>query len=92
MQALSALLPTVKTIARAAGAVILEVYAASETVEVVTKSDDSPLTIADQRANQVICAGLAQLTPDCPIISEENKQLPYAERQHFTYAWVVDPL
>ena len=25
-------------------------------------------------------------------ISEEAKQLPYEERRHFEYFWVVDPL
>ena len=34
-----------------------------------TKGDGSPLTIADQRANELICERLAQLAPHVPIVS-----------------------
>jgi 3'-phosphoadenosine 5'-phosphosulfate (PAPS) 3'-phosphatase len=49
--------------------------------DVVTKSDESPLTKADLEANAIICNELAKLTPHIPIVSEENKQVPYSLRQ-----------
>lgn len=59
---------------------------------VETKEDNSPLTRADRAANEVIVAGLRKLTFQAPIISEENKTIPYAEREQYTRFWLVDPL
>lgn len=75
-----------------AGAAILEIYHKESDWQIEDKEDHSPLTIADRRANEIICAGLQQLTPDIPIISEENKTIPYEERKGYTYCWLVDPL
>lgn len=82
----------VTDIARAAGAEILKIYAASEGITIDRKADNSPLTQADRAANKVICDRLEQLPFEIPIISEENKAIPYEERKHFKYAWLVDPL
>ena len=60
--------------------------------EVITKADDSPVTAADLAANQHIVDGLRRLTPDIPILSEEAADVPFAERQHWTRFWLVDPL
>jgi len=83
---------SVTQIARRAGAGILDIYEKPEEFGVETKSDDSPLTRADRKANQIICDALEQLDPQFPIISEENKAIPYEERRHFERAWLVDPL
>jgi len=80
----------VKQIAVDAGAVILDVYKDEASFNVTQKKDDSPLTIADQRANEVICAALKKLTPQIPIISEENKEIPYKKRKKFGFAWLVE--
>lgn len=80
----------VKRIARAAGAAILEVYGTEFAVDV--KSDDSPLTDADRRSNAVILAGLAEMAPDVPVISEETQTLPYEQRRSWEEFWLVDPL
>jgi 3'(2'), 5'-bisphosphate nucleotidase len=56
------------------------------------KADESPLTAADLAAHQIITAGLARLTPEWPVVSEEGAHLPYAERAHWTRFWLVDPL
>lgn len=80
----------VKRIARSAGDAILEVYGTEFSVDV--KDDASPLTEADRRANEVILAGLARLAPQIPVISEETRALPYAERRHWEWCWLVDPL
>lgn len=82
----------VKNIALKAGETILAVYHQAGAFEVNLKSDDSPLTIADKRANKVICDGLIALAPDIPIISEENKAIPYDIRKNFDCYWLVDPL
>jgi 3'(2'), 5'-bisphosphate nucleotidase len=79
-------------IARDAGAAILGIYANEADFNVEKKSDDSPLTKADRAANTVICDGLAKLPQVFPIISEENKAIPYEERKDFELFWLVDPL
>ena len=76
--------------AREAGAKILEIY--GRDFEVDYKEDESPLTEADKASNEVIMAFLRRAHPDIPVISEENKQLDYAERKDWTRFWLVDPL
>ncbi|HQU60145.1 MAG TPA: 3'(2'),5'-bisphosphate nucleotidase CysQ [Saprospiraceae bacterium] len=78
-------------IAWRAGAAIMAIYA-KENLGIEFKSDESPLTLADQASNEVICEGLAKLPEQYPIVSEENKAIPYQERRTFTYHWLVDPL
>ena len=63
-------LDSVIRIARDAGRVISEVYGTEFTVS--EKSDTSPVTVADERAEAVILAGLESLTPDLPIVAEES--------------------
>ena len=86
------LIETVKQIAVDAGAEILKVYNDEQNFGITIKKDNSPLTIADQRSNKVICDGLKKLSPQIPIISEENKEIPYTTRKTFDYAWLVDPV
>lgn len=90
-QPLQALLDGVTQIARAAGAVILEVYG-REDFNVEIKQDDSPLTAADLAANGIIMAGLAALAPQIPVLSEESDDIPYAERRQWQRYFLVDPL
>lgn len=92
MYDLNTICEEVKAIAIEAGAAIMKIYAEEENFGVTQKKDESPLTIADQKANQIICDGLIKLTPNIPIISEENKEIDYSERKGFDYAWLVDPL
>ena len=89
---IESLIEEVRKIALAAGEVILDVYKDEASFRVEAKADDSPLTIADQRANKVICDALIQLDPAIPIISEENKAISFNERKEFEYFWMVDPL
>lgn len=86
-----ALAREVGQIARRAGAAILDIYY-SDDFGVETKSDDSPLTRADRAANEVIVAGLAALRFQAPVVSEESREVPYAERKQYTRFWLVDPL
>ncbi|WP_310993564.1 3'(2'),5'-bisphosphate nucleotidase CysQ [Aequorivita marina] len=71
-----------------AGKKIMEIYRQDFQVEL--KADQSPLTKADQEANQVI---LDSLKPTgIPVISEEIKNMPYEERATWNSCWIVDPL
>ena len=89
---LSALIEQVLDIAVKAGDKILEVYDDVDNFQIEQKNDDSPLTRADREANKIICDRLEMLSPKFPIISEENKLIPYEERKNFEYMWMVDPL
>lgn len=59
---------------------------------VTAKADASPVTAADLAAHHIILAGLKQLTPDIPVLSEEDADIPLAQRQHWQRFWLVDPL
>lgn len=72
-----------------AGEAIMKVYGSNE-FNIEIKDDNSPLTIADKNANDVINSYL--ITTRIPIISEENKQAPYSERKAWDTCWIVDPL
>lgn len=72
-----------------AGKEILEIYN-SKNFEVQLKSDNSPLTIADQKAHDLICERLD--TTRLPILSEEGRAIPYKERKQWDTFWLVDPL
>lgn len=71
---------------------ILEIYKDPSLFEVNHKKDNSPLTAADMASNEIICEGLKTLDPSIPIVSEENRTIPYTERQTYEYFWCVDPL
>ena len=89
---LSEIVNNVAAIAVEAGNAIMDIYESADDIEISSKADNSPLTLADRKANEVICQGLELLTDTYPIISEENKEIPYAQRQEFTTHWLVDPL
>ena len=73
----------------AAGNAINQVYH-SEDFEVEYKSDKSPLTLADQKSHEIIMNVLTEF--DFPILSEEGKDTPFAQRKDWERFWVVDPL
>ncbi|MFK7864541.1 MAG: 3'(2'),5'-bisphosphate nucleotidase CysQ [Pseudohongiellaceae bacterium] len=85
-------LSIVEKIAGDAGIEILKIYNGSSELEVITKADNSPLTLADKKANEVIVAGLQQHYPDVPIISEEAEIVDYDVRSCWQRYWLVDPL
>ena len=89
---LSLLATKVAQIATKAGDQIIEIYENASDIEIHKKADDSPLTKADKAANQVICEGLERLEHLFPIVSEENKEVPYDVRSKYEYYWLVDPL
>ena len=78
------------TLARDASSAILDIYETDFYVE--TKTDSSPLTLADTAAHKIIVKGLRELTPDIPIISEEAVLPEFSERSKWPMYWLVDPL
>lgn len=71
---------------------VLKIYEDENLWSVDKKSDKSPVTLADKIANNLICKYLNVVTPDIKIISEENAQIPFSERNIEEYLWCIDPL
>lgn len=78
-------------LAQQAGDEIARIYR-DESAWVKHKQDGSPLTAADMAAHRLIAAGLAQLTPDVPLVSEESALPDWELRRHWARYWLVDPL
>lgn len=76
-------------IVRDAGRCVMEVYATD--FEVSDKSDKSPVTLADQKADEIIVARLKALTPDIFIVSEESTETGKRPADGASF-WLVDPL
>jgi 3'(2'), 5'-bisphosphate nucleotidase len=77
-------------LARQAGAATMHVYA--QDFEVWHKDDRSPLTAADMASHNLILAGLADLEPELPVLSEESADVPWEVRRAWRRYWLVDPL
>lgn len=86
----TALLQALCAIARAAGRVILEVYARD--FSVTRKDDNSPLTDADELAHGLIRRELALLDQPLPLLSEESAPEERTLRRSWSRYWLVDPL
>lgn len=84
------MLDILEKLALAAGKEILDVYNAGPNVTL--KSDASPVTEADERAEAIILAGLAEAFPEIPVVAEESVaagRIPDVEGKSF---FLVDPL
>jgi 3'(2'), 5'-bisphosphate nucleotidase len=68
---ISELLEIAKEAATLAGKEVLEIYDKGD-FEAYEKDDNSPVTSADYRANEIIMEILTRLTPNIPIMSEEK--------------------
>ncbi len=90
---MSTFLQAVAAIARHAGAAIMEIYASDFVVQ--GKSDASPLTEADLRAEALITPALRALLPGAPVIAEEahaRGECGVVEIAPDAAFWLVDPL
>jgi 3'(2'), 5'-bisphosphate nucleotidase len=67
---------------------IMEVYATNFSVN--QKSDDSPVTLADHRADETIRKFL--FSTGEYVLSEEQTPISFDERKDLKYLWIVDPL
>ncbi|MDI7860651.1 3'(2'),5'-bisphosphate nucleotidase CysQ [Rhizobiaceae bacterium n13] len=84
------MLKVLEQAALAAGQAILDVYSAGPSVTL--KDDASPVTEADERAEAIILARLAEAFPDIPVIAEESVaagRIPDTDGKPF---FLVDPL
>lgn len=85
----TALLEAICGLALKAGAKAMEIYHSDFSAE--QKNDASPVTQADRAGEEIILAGLRQLTPDIPVLAEESASegnIPALGDEFF----LVDPL
>lgn len=78
-------------LAKQAGEAIMQVYAQTD-LQIQVKQDDSPVTAADIASHNVIIAGLKQHFADIAVMSEEDADISWAERQTWQTYWLIDPL
>ena len=69
---------------------IMDVYKSDDFGE-INKSDGSPLTLADKRANELILERLKFISSSIPVISEETFNQDSLLNLNDIY-WLVDPL
>ncbi|HAO70588.1 MAG TPA: 3'(2'),5'-bisphosphate nucleotidase [Gammaproteobacteria bacterium] len=84
------LITPLTTLTTEVGEVIMSFYKSDMDVKV--KSDQTPLTVVDQTAHQLIVEGLEELTPGTPILSEESDEISFDERSTWSEYWLIDPL
>ena len=82
------LIPVIRTLAIQAGEKIMEIYDADD-FDVKVKSDDSPVTAADEAADALISAGLRAAFPDTLLVTEEQSASHSETGDTFL---IVDPL
>lgn len=82
----------VRRIAVDAGALILEYSDGIKDMEIRSKGDGSPVTLADKEAEILIEKRLLDIFPNIPVIGEESfasKNINIADHEYF---WLVDPI
>ncbi len=89
---LPALVPPLLELCLNAGELINEHYNAPGADQFKSKGDESPLTQADLASHACLDAGLANITPELPILSEESPAEELTDRQQWQEFWLVDPL
>ncbi|WP_146590493.1 3'(2'),5'-bisphosphate nucleotidase CysQ [Puniceibacterium confluentis] len=77
-----------RRLALEAGDKIMEIYEADD-FEIKTKSDESPVTAADEAADALISDGLRKAFPDVALVTEEQSDSHGEEASTFL---IVDPL
>ena len=85
------LLEIAKKTAIMAGKVVLDIYDSGDFTS-FQKEDNSPVTSADFKANEIIMQMLQKATPDIPIMSEETEIGTLELRQTWTRYWLIDPI
>ena len=89
---LNSLVDPLLTLCREAGNRICQHYHSAESPEVISKSDDTPLTRADLESHAILSEGLRRIAPDLPILSEESSPDELSGRRNWPAFWLVDPL
>jgi 3'(2'), 5'-bisphosphate nucleotidase len=86
------LLEAARRAAQRAGAAILEVYGAADAPDVRHKVDQSPVTVADERAEAIILEMLGREAPGIPAVAEETADRSGLPGQAPKLFWLIDPL
>lgn len=84
---ISNLAPQVVTLAEQAGQLICRFY--KEDAEPIQKKDGSPVTMADHQSHLLLKKSLEKLTPQIPVISEEDEDSWTIKSPLY---WLIDPL
>ena len=84
------LLKALQQLVHQAGEAIMQVYQTAD-FGIETKKDDSPVTKADLDAHYLLVNGLAKITPNIAIVSEEDPASQIVPQTHNCY-WLIDPL
>lgn len=84
----TALMQVLRHISLVAGARIMEIYE-SDDFEVKSKTDASPVTEADEAADEIIAQALRDAFPGLPIVTEEQADTHDVDADTFL---IVDPL
>ena len=82
------LVTVIRRLSLEAGDKIMEIYGQDD-FDVKAKSDDSPVTAADEAADAIISAGLRKAFPDVMLVTEEQASTHKAQGDTFL---IVDPL
>ena len=72
-----------------AGRIILDYY--NKNLNITFKADESPLTQADLASNKLITDTIKKITPNIPILSEEEF-IEWDVRKDWKKYWLIDPL
>ena len=72
-----------------AGRIILDYY--NKNLNITFKADESPLTQADLASNKLITDTIKKITPNIPILSEEEF-IEWDVRKEWKKYWLIDPL
>ena len=79
----------ISNIAVEAGKIILDFY--NKNVDITFKTDESPLTQADLASNKFITDSIKKMSPNIPILSEEEF-VEWDIRKAWKKYWLIDPL
>jgi 3'(2'), 5'-bisphosphate nucleotidase len=88
-----ALCNMVRRLAIEAGDITLRYFDGELETIVEQKEDNSPVTIADREAEECILKGLKDITPEIPVVAEEQASAGLApDVTGLDCFWLVDPL
>ncbi len=83
-------LETARYLAEEAGKEILKIFHSTQDLNIETKMDNSPVTMADKASNNLLVDGLCSRFPDYGLLSEET--LDNLDRLNKEFVWIIDPL
>lgn len=90
---LPALCQQIRRVAIQAGDLTLDYFDEGGYQGADAKSDGSPVTLADQKAEELIIKALKEITPEVVIVGEEAADSGYRPiTENLEYFWLVDPL